>query len=234
MRQSLFALAIAAAAAPASADLIAHWNFNDSTSNSSSGQLGVLNSLASDSGSGTLSFSSGITLNTVSNGTADGNAGTFAGTTLNAVLGDASGGALVITGGIGGAGDVISNGQSFTFNIDMTGYQDLVVSFATRGTSTGFNNNQLAWSIDGVNFTDFGPSWDGRPTSFFVVTRDLSSVDALDNASSVYIRITVDGATSAAGNNRFDNVQFNATPIPAPGAAVLLGLGGLLATRRRR
>lgn len=230
----VLAAASAAAAAPASADLIAHWNFNDSTPNAVGGQLGVLNSLSPNSGAGTLSFSAGITLNTVSNGTADGNAGTFAGSTLNAVGGDASGGALVITGGIGGGGDVISNGQSFTFGIDMTGYQDLVVTLATRGTSTGFNNNQLAWSTDGSTFTDFGPAWDGRPTSFFLLTRDLTSVDALDNASNVFVRITVDGATSAAGNNRFDNVQFNATLIPAPGAAALLGVGGLLAARRRR
>jgi hypothetical protein len=235
MNKAPLALAVAlACAAPAGADLIAYWNFNASTPNSSSGQLGVLESLAPDAGSGTLTFSSGITLNTVSDGTADGNAGTFAGTTLNAIGGDASGGALTITGGIGGGGDVISNGQSFTFGIDMTGYQDLVVTFATRGTATGFNNNQLSWSTDGVTFTDFGSAWDGRPTSFFLVTRDLSSVDALDNASTVFIRITLDGATSAAGNNRFDNVQFNATLIPAPGAAALLGLGGLIAGRRRR
>lgn len=235
MNKALLVLAASvAAAAPAGADLIAHWNFNDSTPNTLNGQLGTLNSLAPNSGSGTLTFSSGITLNTVSDGTADGNAGTFAGSTLNAVGADGSGGALTVTGGIGGGGDVISNGQSFTFGIDMTGYQDLVVTLATRGTGTGFNNNQLAWSTDGSTFTDFGPAWDGRPTSFFLLTRDLSSVDALDDASTVFIRITLDGATSAAGNNRFDNVQFNATLIPAPGAAALLGLGGLLAARRRR
>jgi MYXO-CTERM domain-containing protein len=47
------------------------------------------------------------------------------------------------------------------------------------------------------------------------------------------MRVTFTGATSATGNNRMDNFQFNADAIPAPGAVALIGLAGLVARRRR-
>ena len=36
----------------------------------------------------------------------------------------------------------------------------------------------------------------------------------LDNEGTVILRYTLNGAASAAGNNRIDNLQLNATPIP--------------------
>jgi len=40
--------------------------------------------------------------------------------------------------------------------------------------------------------------------------------------------------TGGAGNYRFDMVTVSGTLIPAPAAAALLGLAGLMAGRRRR
>ncbi|MCK6475898.1 MAG: hypothetical protein L6Q35_03595 [Phycisphaerales bacterium] len=236
----LAAAGLAAIATSASADLVAYWNFNASTPNTTSGQLGTLDSTAPSLGSGTLSIGGGsptITYNTNNAGTANGVVGTFAGTTLNALNADPVGGALSLQGAVGGGSGspVTSNGGYFQFNISMAGLKDLIVSFATRGTGTGFRNGQLSYSTDGVTFTNYGASWDGGGSStFFLVTRDLSTETSLNNASNVAIRLTLTGATGGAGNNRIDNIQFNATVIPAPASIALVGLAGLVAGRRRR
>lgn len=223
--------AVAGLAGGANADLVAYWHFNNSTPGVG-GQLGVLNGFngvgfPSDQGSGLLT--SNVPRNTdpnVNNGTL----GTFAGTALNAIPPDGSGGALAIQGGQ----NQENNGRHIQFEFSTAGLQDLILTYATRGTSTGFNSNQVSYSTDGLTFTNFGAPYDGRPSTFFLQTFDFSGVPALDNQANVAVRITLNGSTSAVGNNRFDNVQFNATVIPAPGALALLGLGGLVATRRRR
>ncbi|MEY3027462.1 MAG: putative adhesin, partial [Planctomycetota bacterium] len=94
---------------------------------------------------------------------------------------------------------------------------------------TGFNSQVWSWSTDGATFTDFETVSGTNVTSFFTAT--LGTLNALDGASTAFVRLTVDGATSSAGNNRLDNVQFNA--VPGPGALALLGLAGLAGRRRR-
>ncbi|MBL4808859.1 MAG: PEP-CTERM sorting domain-containing protein [Phycisphaerales bacterium] len=42
------------------------------------------------------------------------------------------------------------------------------------------------------------------------------------------------GSGGGSGDALFDNFQIATTPVPAPGAIALLGLGGLLTTKRRR
>src|SRR5688572_13399455 len=108
---------------------IAIWNFNDSD-------------LAVDRGSGVLTSNLNL-LNILF----------AAGTSNNARLGDAAGQALSLQGGTGTA----NNGRNITFSVSTVGFSNIIVSFATQGTSTGFNSNQLQYSLDGVNFTDFGP-----------------------------------------------------------------------------
>jgi MYXO-CTERM domain-containing protein len=41
------------------------------------------------------------------------------------------------------------------------------------------------------------------------------------------------GTYQAGGTSRIDNIMVNGTAVPAPGAAVLVGLAGLIARRRR-
>lgn len=130
----------------------------------------------------------------------------FAGNTLN----DPRGG-----GAIAGASycpvNQTANGKSMTLKFSMAGYQNLNLSFATRGTSTGFNSQQWAYSTDGVNFTNFGSNTAINTSTWTLQTIDFSSVTTLNNAADVYIRVTFDGASSATGNNRLDNIQINAT-----------------------
>lgn len=207
-------LLLAASAPAALADELAIWNFNDS-------DLNV------DHGSGTL-----IT---------DFNAANVlfaAGTTTNARLGHPAGQALSLQGGTGAA----NNGRHVTFNVSTLGFSNILVSFASQGTSTGFNNNQFQYSLDGITFLDFGPPY-APATTFgaapFVFS--LVGVAALNNNPNAAFRIIFNGATTSTGNNRIDNIVVEgsaATPesVPEPTTALLLlsGLSGLYGLRKRR
>jgi len=93
----------------------------------------------------------------------------------------------------------------------MTNYQNPILTYATRGTSTGFSTQQWAWSSDNVTYTDFGTISPISTAGFELKTIDMSSINALDQAANVYFRITFTGAASSSGNNRLDNIVINAT-----------------------
>jgi hypothetical protein len=207
------ALLFFTASQAALADELAVWNFNDS-------DLNV------DHGSGTLVSN----LNVV-------NLLFAAGTTNNARLGDTAGQALSLQGGTG----VANNGRNITFNVSTVGFSNIVVSFATQGTSTGFNSNQFQYSLDGINFIDFGPPY--TPAAVFgtlPLVFTLTSIVGLNNNPNAAFRIVFNGATSSTGNNRIDNIVVEGTSadttIPEPTTALLLlsGLGGLYKMKNKR
>jgi hypothetical protein len=208
-------LILLAASEAARADELAVWNFNDSNLNV-------------DRGNGTFT-SNLIAANILF----------AAGTTNNARLGDIAGQALSLQGGTG----VANNGRNITLNVSTLGFSNIVVSFATQGTSTGFNSNQFQYSLDGINFLDFGPPY--VPLSAFgtvPVVFTLSSILGLNNNPTAAFRIVFNGATSSTGTNRIDNFVVEGTPvetnstIPEPVTAVLLltGLAGLYKFRKKR
>ncbi len=195
------------------ADELAVWNFNDS-------DLNV------DHGTGTLTSNINVA-----------NILFAAGTTNNARQGDIAGQALSLQGGTGTA----NNGRNLTFNVSTLGFSNIVVSFATQGTSTGFNSNQFQYSLDGINFIDFSPPY--TPLTAFgtlPLVFSLTSIIGLNNNPNAAFRIVFNGATSSTGTNRIDNIVFDGTretipeSIPEPTTAVLLlsGLGGLFKLRR--
>jgi len=211
----------------ASADVLAYWAQNDNEL--PGGGFGFMEGdfpQAADVGSGFLTVGGGNILETDKDGVYT-RIQSFAGTDLNALDGFGSGGSIVFQGGA----ENENNGAWMQWEVSTSGYSDLVMSFATRRTSTGFNSNQVSYSTDGENFTDLGDAYD-PDSSWEVKTFDFSGL--LDDEESVYIRITFDGATSTTGNNRLDNILFEATSLPAPGALALLGLAGMIGTRRRR
>jgi len=183
------------------ADPIAIWNFNDSD-------------LIVDHGAGTM------TSNFV-----PANVGFAAGTTNNVRLGDPAGQALSLQGGSSNA----NNGRNITVLVSTFGFSNIIVSFATQGTGTGFNNNQFQYSLDGVTFVDFGSPF--APLVAFgsvPVVFDLASIPGLNNNPDAAFRIVFSGATTATGNNRIDNFVVegsSSTTIPEPTTIALLGTG---------
>src|SRR5687768_4053963 len=208
----IWLLLLLAATAPAAvANELAIWNFNDS-------DLNV------DHGSGTL-FSNFNVANVLF----------AAGTSNNARLGNPAGQALSLQGGSGTA----NNGRHLTFNVSTLGFSNIVVSFATQGTSTGFNLNQFQYSLDGITFIDFGPPY--TPATAFgsvPLVFTLTSIAGLNDNANAAFRIVFNGASSATGTNRIDNFVVEGSPsgVPEPTTAILLvsGLSGLYGLRKRR
>jgi hypothetical protein len=164
---------------------------------------------------------------------------TLGGTSTNARQGDVAGQSMTLQGGTSNA----NNGRTFNLNVGTAGFTNIVISFATQGTSTGFNNNQLQYSLDGVTFVDFGPPYTPMPT-FGLITFDLSGIAGVNDNPNAVFRIVFNGAASSTGNNRIDNLvvegQSITTPVPEPASILLLSLGltgvatRLRARRRKR
>lgn len=106
-----------------------------------------------------------------------------------------------------------ANGKKAVFKLSTTGYANVVLTFVVRGTAKGFTNHAWEYSIDGTTFTSFstGNTADNSAGEALLRTVDFSSVTAINDQENVYIRLTVDGANDATGNNRLDNIQIKGT-----------------------
>lgn len=105
---------------------------------------------------------------------------------------------------------------------------DLVVPF--NGLSAG---NQVNWAVE-LNGTEVGTFSVGQGvTGPISHTFDFAGISSPGSYTlRIEARNTVPGG---GGSHTFAaNVRTSATLLPAPGAAALLGLGGLVASRRRR
>lgn len=127
----------------------------------------------------------------------------FAGSTL-----DAPGFTTAAAGASFSVASDANNGNSLVLNASTVGYQGIVLTYATRGTSTGYNTHTIDYSTDGVSYTNLTTITGRTNTSFSLQSVDFSSLPAANNNANFKIRITVTGATAVAGNNRFDNFRI--------------------------
>lgn len=132
-------------------------------------------------------------------------------------------------------------GDFYQFTTSTLGCSGISIGWNQTRSSTGPSTFDLLWSIDGSNYTLLVNDYIVPAASWSSTTPDASSVYApvagpagLNNQSTVYFRMVCDLAPGATGGtNRIDNIVISAA-VPAPGAIALLGVAGLLRSRRRR
>ena len=203
--------------------LIAGWNFNSQTTGTAT------TTLAGEHG-GTLDLSHIYSASDAVIGSAT------SGTSVNELSGDIVGKDFEFcSSGTGGANE---NGKCLIFSLSMSGYQNLVLTYATEKTGSAFTNQNWSYSIDGgANYIQFATiSPPVGTSSYATATVDFSPASVLNNASSVLFELTVSGAIGATGSDHFDNIQFNAdlSSVPEPAAWGAICGSGLLALCGRR
>jgi len=118
------------------------------------------------------------------------------------------------------------------FSIPTTGYQGITVAFATEASASGILGQIIDYSADGGTTFDttgvivtspFGASPSGlayvdtvgnvtatsNAVGWHLVTADLTTATAVNNASNLIVRIRYEGSgvkNTSGGNDRFDNV----------------------------
>lgn len=182
--------------------LVYYWNFNANTPPTDQTWA---QPIASAVGNGQLSYT--FT-----------EAFSFAGTTMNGVDGESNGGSFAPRGGV----DQVNNGAYFTLTASTVGYDNIVLSYPTRKTSTGFNTQEFKYTINGtdwltkesVDISGYENNW----VAGQAVSVDFTGVAGVANNPNFAIRVVLTGCTSAVGNNRIDNIRITAA---SQGAAAM-------------
>lgn len=134
-----------------------------------------------------------------------------------------------------------ARGQSIVFAFSMETYASVDITFDFR-RSSGQTFADLLWetSVDALTWTPVQTlTYSGVQNDWPSEDR-LNTITGLADASTAYIRVTFDDASGNPGGDRafiFDNIEFNATPIPEPAhIAAIFGviiLVGIAWSRRR-
>jgi hypothetical protein len=137
-------------------------------------------------------------------------------------------------------------GDYYQASLSTTGYTDISLKWDMTRSASGPANFKIDISTDGgsswstigtqvvlQNSSTNGGSWTSA-TYVANYTSTISGITAAAEQASLLIRwIATSAAGSTGGTARIDNVQIQGTLVPAPGAAALVGLAGLIARRRR-
>jgi hypothetical protein len=185
------ALAVAVVLPSQSQDLLHYWNFNEGA-----GSAGIAWPSPIEP---SFSIVDGAT---IEHTFADGTLQSFVGTTENSQLGDGSGGSFSVQVGAGR----VNNGAHFDLIIPSTEYEGIFVTYATRGTGTGFDTHHVSYSLDGETFVPFTTIAASTTADWIVPMIDLATITPADDNQHLIVRIMVDGGSSDSGNNRFDNI----------------------------
>ncbi len=101
----------------------------------------------------------------------------------------------------------IVNGNSFVINCSTNNYRNIRLSFASKFTNAGFKILSYEWSTgEGYSLVrrDSLPATNDA-TYWYLQQVDFSSIPEMNDQDSIFIRITLDGATGT-GNIALDNI----------------------------
>ena len=173
--------------------LVHYWNFNINTSEATittpSQTIGGASLAAVNAGASIIDFANGTGQN-------------FSVSNLNARNSDVSGTHLRYNNPIGGA---------LIFTLPTTGYQNIIVKFATRRSGSGAGTQSWSYTLDGTNYVAFTTITinDADPA---LATLDISAITGANNNANFKLKVEFSvGAGGTVGNNRFDNFTLDGT-----------------------
>lgn len=219
---ALAIVAGAGAAATANADVIANWTFEASIP----ATAGPFAAEAGANAAGSFALGSHVGAAVYSNPVGNGSVESFSSNTW-------------------------AIGDYYQFSTSTAGYSGITIGWDQTSSGTGPRDFALQWSTDGVSFSSlssYSVLVNGAPnTPWSSVTYNplftfapVAAPAGADNQATLYFRLAMatnvsanGSVVAAAGTDRVDNIVISGV-IPAPSALALLGLGGLVASRRRR
>ncbi|WP_235922475.1 choice-of-anchor I family protein [Flavobacterium difficile] len=174
-------------------NLVHYWNFNNNASVSTittpSQTVGGANLVAIPGGISAIDFAGGTGQN-------------FNVLNLNARNSDVSGSHLRFNDPIGGA---------LEFSLPTTGFETILVKFATRRSGSGAGTQSWSYSLNGTSyipFTTILPN-NGDPT---LATFDFTAISGANNNPNFKLKVEFSqGSGGTVGNNRFDNFTLEGT-----------------------
>lgn len=146
------------------------------------------------------------------------------------------------------SGNGWATGDFYEFTTNTLGYQSITLTWDQTRSNTGPADFAVRVSTDNfATFTTLVSAYtvlvNGAPNLSWGTTAGYQAVYTFapvaagagaDNQANVAFRLVANVGAASGGTNRVDNVKIQGTLIPAPGALALVGLGGLVAARRRR
>jgi len=148
-------------------------------------------------------------------------------------------------------------GDYYQFQVSTVGMTGISISWDQTSSNTGPKDFQLQYSTNGTTFSPIvdysvlanntpNPVWNGTTyNAIYTSALNLSAFTALDNAASIYLRLTNNttvsangGTVASTGTDRVDNVTIMGSPVPEPSSLALVGCGAAgaaaMVVRRRR
>ncbi|MBP7167730.1 MAG: hypothetical protein KBB64_08715 [Bacteroidia bacterium] len=194
--------------------LIAGWDFQTTTTGGTAAAVSPATPKVyqANFGSGTIYFDGTNTSSSwfvPATGSTNTELNSFGGTAINAGSGfstvTSGASSLALVGGLTNA----ANGKFAVFKLNMTGMINLTISYASQRSGTGFTAQIWEYSADGVNWFPI-QTITTIPAAYATIS--LPVVTGLNGVANAFVRLSGTGATASTGNNRLDNIQFNATP----------------------
>ncbi|MDI6832685.1 MAG: lamin tail domain-containing protein [Bacteroidales bacterium] len=106
-----------------------------------------------------------------------------------------------------------ANNKGVVFALSTENYENIKISYAYRASSTGFNIHRWFYSINGTDFIKIDSVFINRDLSWHTINLDFSSIGAINDLSSLLLKLVVDSASSTSANNRIDNFYITGEEI---------------------